>query len=70
MSSSFLWHPKQKTLTFEFKMGFTDLLTIVFIVLKLTGQIAWPWLLVLSPSLISLSHFLVLFIIGAISAGR
>jgi len=62
--------PKTKTLTFKFKMGFTDLLTIVFIVLKLTGHIAWPWLLVLSPSLISLSLFLVLFIIGAISAGR
>ena len=51
-------------------MGFTELLTIVFIVLKLTGHIAWPWLLVLSPTLIGLALFLALFIIGAISAGR
>lgn len=36
-------------------IGFVGLLTIVFIVLKLTGHIAWSWLWVLSPILISLS---------------
>jgi hypothetical protein len=30
-------------------IGFAGLLTIVFIVLKLTGYITWPWLWVLSP---------------------
>lgn len=30
-------------------IGFTGLLTIVFIVLKLIGQISWSWLWVLSP---------------------
>lgn len=30
-------------------IGFIGLLTIVFIVLKLTGVIAWSWLWVLSP---------------------
>ena len=30
-------------------MGFTGLLTIVFIVLKLCGVITWSWLWVLSP---------------------
>lgn len=30
-------------------VGFCGLLTIVFIVLKLTGVIGWSWLLVLSP---------------------
>ena len=30
-------------------VGFVGLLTIVFIVLKLTGSIDWPWLWVLSP---------------------
>lgn len=30
-------------------IGFVGLLTIVFIVLKLTGVIAWSWLWVLSP---------------------
>lgn len=30
-------------------IGFVGLLTIVFIVLKLTGNIAWSWWWVLSP---------------------
>lgn len=30
-------------------IGFTGLLTIVFIVLKLCKVISWPWLWVLSP---------------------
>ena len=30
-------------------IGFLGLLCIVFIVLKLTNVIAWPWWLVLSP---------------------
>lgn len=30
-------------------IGFTGLLTIVFIVLKLCGVITWSWLWVLSP---------------------
>ena len=33
-------------------IGFYGLLTIVFIVLKLCGVIAWSWLLVLAPLLI------------------
>lgn len=34
-------------------IGFAGLLTIVFIILKLLGKIAWSWWLVLSPLLIS-----------------
>ena len=34
-------------------IGFVGLLTIAFIVLKLTGYIAWPWWWVLSPVWIS-----------------
>ena len=34
-------------------IGFVGLLTIVFIVLKLTHVISWPWLWVLSPLWIS-----------------
>jgi len=30
-------------------IGFVGLLTVVFIVLKLTGVISWPWLWVLAP---------------------
>lgn len=34
-------------------IGFVGLLTITFIVLKLTGVVSWPWLWVLSPIWIS-----------------
>ncbi|GIM88848.1 hypothetical protein [Paractinoplanes toevensis] len=34
-------------------IGFVGLLAIVFIVLKLTGAIAWPWVWVLAPIWIS-----------------
>lgn len=36
-------------------IGFGGLLTIVFIVLKLTGYISWSWWWVLSPLWISFS---------------
>lgn len=35
------------------KIGFTTLLTVLFITLKLTHVIAWSWLWVLSPVWIS-----------------
>ena len=34
-------------------MGFIPALTIVFIILKLCGVIAWSWLAVLSPLIIA-----------------
>jgi hypothetical protein len=34
-------------------VGFSGLLTVVFIALKLTGNITWPWIWVLSPLWIS-----------------
>lgn len=40
-------------------IGFSGLLTIVFIALKLTGHITWPWVWVLSPLWISFLLFLV-----------
>jgi len=44
-------------------IGFTGLLTIAFIVLKLTGHITWSWLWVLSPIWISICIAIV-FLIG------
>lgn len=35
-------------------IGFPGLLTVLFVGLKLTGHIAWPWVWVLSPIWISL----------------
>ena len=34
-------------------IGFVGLLQLVFIVLKLTGYIEWPWLWVMAPAWIS-----------------
>jgi hypothetical protein len=53
-------------------IGFPGLLTVLFIGLKLTGHITWPWVWVLSPlwisALIGLT-VLAIFIIIAIAAG-
>lgn len=32
-------------------MGFTEVLTLIFVVLKLTGVIDWSWWLVFTPSI-------------------
>ena len=51
-------------------IGFTGLLQILFIALKLTGFIDWTWLWVLSPIWISTLIFIigaVIVVIGAIS---
>lgn len=39
-------------------MGFTELLTIVFIVLKLIGTINWSWWLVLLPEIIAIVFYI------------
>lgn len=46
-------------------IGFVGLLTIAFIVLKLTGYIAWSWWWVLSPIWITFA-VIVVILIGAI----
>lgn len=42
-------------------IGFGGLLTIVFIVLKLTGYISWSWWWVLSPIWIGFALFILIF---------
>jgi hypothetical protein len=44
-------------------LGFVDALTLLFIALKLTGQIDWNWIWVLSPIWISISFLAVLIIV-------
>ena len=44
-------------------LGFVDVLTLLFIALKLTGQIDWNWIWVLSPIWISISFLAVLAIV-------
>ncbi len=45
---------------------FLPLLTLIFITLKLTGHITWPWFYVISPILISFVIFLLILLIGII----
>ena len=44
-------------------LGFAEALTLVFITLKLTGQIDWNWIWVLSPIWISISFLAVIFLV-------
>lgn len=53
-------------------IGFTGLLTVLFIGLKLTGHITWPWIWVLSPLWISaliVLAILAIVLIIAIASG-
>ena len=50
-------------------IGFTGLLTIVFIVLKLCGVITWSWWWVLSPLWISAILWVVLVVIVLLAGG-
>lgn len=48
---------------------FTMMLTIVFIILKLTGNIDWSWIWVLSPAWIYVAGFLLLMsLLGILTA--
>jgi len=48
-------------------MGVAEVLTIVLVVLKLTGVIAWSWWLVLLPAIISFSIYILVFVIKLIT---
>ena len=50
-------------------LGFVDALTLLFIALKLTGQIDWNWFWVLSPIWISIS-FLAVLTVAILLIGR
>jgi len=45
----------------EMKMGILEVLTIVFIVLKLIGTIDWSWWVVLWPTIISVPFYVIWF---------
>lgn len=47
-------------------VGFSGLLTIAFIVLKLVGVIDWPWIWVLSPLWISFALIVLIVVIVTI----
>lgn len=56
------------------RMGFLPLLTLIFVVAKLAGAIAWSWWLVFTPVLIGIGigagFFLALAVIAVVAALR
>lgn len=52
------------------KIGFFGLLTIIFVVLKLTNTIDWSWWWVLSPMLIASAIWVVLVAVWAWATSR
>ena len=50
--------------------SFSAILTLIFIVLKLTGNISWSWIWVLAPMWINLILAVVLIIITAIAVRK
>ncbi len=55
-------------------LGFISVLTLIFIVLKLTGLIDWSWIWVLSPvwivGLLFITVFAIILIVGRIKKGK
>lgn len=49
-------------------IGFLQILTLIFIVLKLVGTITWSWWWVLSPLWIPASILLIIIVITTIAA--
>ena len=50
-------------------IGLGTILGVVFLILKLVGVIAWPWIWVLAPFWIGIALFLIVFIITLLFAG-
>ena len=50
-------------------MGFISVLTLIFIVLKLTNNISWSWIWVLSPIWITVLLFILIFTIILVCGG-
>lgn len=51
-------------------MGFLEVLTVVFVVLKLLGIVSWSWFLVFLPVIISVAIYIVLFAMMGLSIGK
>ena len=46
--------------------GLCTILTVVFVILKLTGDVTWPWVWVLAPAWISVALTIFLIVIVVI----
>lgn len=43
-------------------MGFTEVLTIIFVLLKVFGVITWSWWLVFAPEIVALVFYVIIVI--------
>lgn len=48
-------------------MGFTEILTIVFVLLKVFGIVSWSWWVVFLPEIIAIVLYVFLLIVGIVS---
>ncbi|MEK3814228.1 transmembrane Fragile-X-F protein [Bacillus sp. FSL K6-1284] len=48
-------------------MGFLELLTLIFILLKVFGQIDWSWWLVFLPTIVSFSFYSIWVLFAAVA---
>ena len=51
-------------------MGITEVLTIIFIVLKLLGKIDWSWWVVCLPEILGLALYILVVIASAVHQRR
>lgn len=51
-------------------MGFTEILTIIFVLLKVFGVVSWAWWVVFLPEIIAVVIYLIVFICGLIGVGK
>ena len=51
-------------------MGFTEILTIIFIVLKVFDLVSWSWWIVFLPEIIAVVLYVVFFFAGLVGVGK
>ena len=49
-------------------MGITEVLTLIFVILKLLNKIDWSWFWVLSPEIIAVAFYIVIYVISIVIA--
>ena len=49
-------------------MGITEVLTLIFVILKLLHKIDWSWFWVLSPEIIAIIFYIVIYVISIVIA--
>ena len=51
-------------------MGFTEIMTIIFVLLKVFGVVSWSWWVVFLPEIVGIVLYIILFVIGVYAQNR